>query len=217
MATRPSLLYRSARALMRLLFFLLTDYEVRGQENLPVSGPLIVTTNHLSAVDLPAAMIAIPYQVTAFAASKHRKGLRGMLLRRFNVIWVRRGTADRRALRQALEVLRGGGVLGLAPEGTRSPTGTLMRGKSGASFLALNSGATILPIGLTGTETVLQEWLHLRRPRIRVTIGKPYRLEAPREGRRDLKALSDRMMLHIAELLPPDYQGEYADQDRTAL
>lgn len=200
---------------MRLLFFLLTDYRVVGQENIPEAGPLMITTNHLSAVDLPAVMLAIPHQATAFAASKHQKGLRGRLLRSFNVIFVRRGTPDRRALRQALELLKNGSVLGLAPEGTRSPTKALIRGKSGAAFLALHSGATILPIGLTGTETVLREWRRLRRPKIRVTIGKPYRLETPGDGRRDLQALSDQMMLRIAELLPTEYRGVYADWDVT--
>lgn len=212
---RPSLLYRSVRAFMRLLFFLLTDYSVTGQENLPEAGPLIITINHLSAVDLPAVMIAIPHQATAFAASKHQGGLRGLLLRQFNVIWVRRGTPDRRALRQALDLLQNGGVLGLSPEGTRSPTKVLIRARPGAAFLALHSGSTILPIGLTGTHQVLHAWQHLRRPRIRVVIGKPYRLPASENDRRNFQALSDEMMLHIADLLPTEYHGIYAGWNNT--
>lgn len=214
-ATKPSIWYRGVRAIMRLLFFLLTDYKVFGQENIPAAGPLILTTNHMSAVDLPAVMVAIPHQATAFAASKHRGGLRGLILRSFNVIFVRRGTPDRKALREALEVLKNGGVLGLAPEGTRSRTRALIRGKSGAAFLALNSGATILPIGLTGTEKILREWRRLRRPKIRVVIGRPYKLEVPEGGRRDLQALSDQMMLRIAELLPMEYRGVYANWEAT--
>ncbi len=216
-ASRPSLWYRTVRAVMRALFSLLTNYKVTGQENIPPAGPLILTTNHLSAVDLPAVMIAIPLQATAFAASKHQGGLRGLILRSFNVIFVRRGTPDRKALRQALQVLERGGVLGLSPEGTRSPTGALIRGKPGAAFLALNSGVTILPIGLTGTETVLREWRHLRRPKIRVNIGKPYRLQTSENGRRYLQALSDQMMLRIAELLPLEYRGVYADWDSSGM
>lgn len=209
-----SLWYRSIRALMRVLFFLLTDFKVYGRENIPEAGPLMITTNHISMVDLPAVMVAIPHQTTALAAHKHRNGLAGLILRRFDMIFVHRGTPDRRALRQALAVLENGGVLGLAPEGTRSPSKKLIRGKPGAAFLALRSNAIILPIGLTGTEKIIPAWRRLRRPKIRVVIGEPYRLEAPGDGRqRDLQALSDQMMLRIAGLLPEAYHGVYTGWD----
>lgn len=208
-----SVLYRGAQALLRLLFFLLTDFKISGQEHIPDAGPLIVTINHISAVDLAAGMVAIPHQSTALAANKHRTGLRGLILRTFAVVFVRRGTPDRRALRQALEVLENGGILGLSPEGTRSPTKKLIRGKPGVAFLALRSGATILPIGVTGTEKVLREWRRFRRPKIRVVIGEPYKLKASGVGQRDLQALSDQMMLRIADLLPVEYRGVYADWD----
>lgn len=209
----PILWYHSFRALMRLLLFLLTDYKVSGRENIPEAGPFMITPNHLSAVDLPAVMAAIPHHVTVFAAKKHQTGFRGMLLRTFDVIFVRRGTADHQALRRALQVLDDGDILGVAPEGTRSPNKTLIRGKAGAAFLAVRADATILPIGLTGTQTVLREWRRLRRPRIRVNVGEPYKLEAPEDGRPDFQALADEMMLHITELLPHEYRGVYADWD----
>lgn len=214
---QPTIWYRGVRFLMRVLFLSLTDYRVSEQENIPSTGPLIVSANHLSAVDLPAVMIALPFQVTAFAASKYQGGLRGLLLRSFNVIFVRRGTPDRGALRRALQTIEDGKVLGLSPEGTRSPTKKLIRGKPGAAYLALRSDATILPIGLMGTETVLREWRRLRRPKVHVVIGKPYKLKAPDDGRRDLQTLSDRMMLRIAELLPKEYHGVYADWGGTAM
>lgn len=200
---------------MRLLLFLLTNYEVTGQENIPDAGPLLITPNHLSAVDLPAIMAAIPHQAIGFAASRYRTGFYGLILHRFDVIFVRRGTPDRQALRRALEVLENGAALGVAPEGTRSPTKALIRGKPGAAFLALRSGATVLPIGVTGTEKVLQEWLRFRRPKIRVVVGEPYRLEAPEDSRYDLQTLSDQMMLRIADLLPEEYRGVYANWNST--
>ncbi len=206
--------YRSLRIIMRFLLFLLTDYKVSGRHNVPQRGPLMITSNHLSAIDLPAVMPVIPGEVTVFAAQKHSHGLHGLIMRSVYVIFVRRGEADRQALRQALRILENGGMLGLAPEGTRSPSKTLIRAKPGAAYLAVRSGATILPIGITGTETVLREWRHFRRPKIRVAVGKPYKLNAPDEGRPDFQALGDEMMLHIAELLPPDYRGVYADWDR---
>lgn len=206
-----ALWYRSLRILVRFLLFLLTDYKVSGQENVPADGPLMITTNHVSAVDLPAVMPAIPHEVAVFAADKHRIGLRGLIMRTVHVIFVRRGTADRKALRQARDILEMGGILGVAPEGTRSSAKTLIRGKPGAAFLAVRADATILPIGITGTEKVFSAWRRWRRPRIRVVIGEPYKLEAPAEGRPDFHALSEEMMLRIAQLLPPQYRGVYAD------
>jgi 1-acyl-sn-glycerol-3-phosphate acyltransferase len=205
-----SIWYYSVRILMRFLFFVLTDYKITGRENIPDDRPLIVTINHISAIDLPAMMVVLPFQPVAFAASTHKTGVYGMILRQFNVIFVRRGEVDRQALRQALEHLENGGVLGLAPEGTRSPTKTMIRAKPGGAFLALRTNAIILPIGVIGTETLLRAWKRLRRPKIRAVIGKPYRLEAPVDGKPDLQALGDEMMLRIAELVPPAYRGVYA-------
>lgn len=209
-ATRPSRLYRAIQWVLRVLLFLLTDFKVIGRENLPASGPFVITPNHISMVDLAVAMVAIPYRVAVFAADKHRERVAGRILQQFDVIWVRRGTPDRAALRQALQILERGGILGVAPEGTRSATKQLIRGKPGAAFLALRSDAPILPVGLVGTSGVLNAWRRLRRPHLRVVIGEPYRLERDGDQRRDLQALSDEMMLRIVELLPPDYHGVYA-------
>jgi 1-acyl-sn-glycerol-3-phosphate acyltransferase len=210
-ATRRSRLYRAIQWVLRVLLFLLADFKVIGQEYIPTSGPFLVTTNHVSMVDLAVAMVSIPYRVAAFAAEKHRERVAGRILEQFDVIWVRRGTADRTALRYALRILEQGSILGVAPEGTRSATKQLIRGKPGAAFLALRSNALILPMGLVGTSSILDAWRRLRRPRLRVIIGKPYRLEPGDDQRRDLQALSDEMMLRIAELLPPEYHGAYTD------
>jgi 1-acyl-sn-glycerol-3-phosphate acyltransferase len=209
--TRPTPLYRAIQWVLRILLFLLADFKVIGSQNIPTSGPFLITTNHVSMVDLAVAMVAIPYRVAAFAAEKHRERVAGRILEQFDVIWVRRGTADRAALRHALQILERGSILGVAPEGTRSATKQLIRGKPGAAFLALRSDALILPMGLVGTSSVLDAWRRLRRPRLRVIIGKPYHLEAGDGRRRDLQALSDEMMLRIAELLPPEYHGAYTD------
>jgi 1-acyl-sn-glycerol-3-phosphate acyltransferase len=213
-ATQRSALYRAIQFVLRVLLFVLTDFEVIGREHIPSSGPFLIAPNHVSMVDLAVAMVAIPYRVAVFAADKHRQRLAGRILEQFDVIWVRRGTPDRAALRQALRILESGGILGVAPEGTRSPSKRLMRGKPGAAFLALRADVPILPLGLVGTSSVLRAWRRLRRPRLRVIIGEPYILEPIGEQRRDLQALSDEMMLRIARLLPPDYHGVYADWEQ---
>jgi len=100
-------------------------------------------------------------------------------------------------------------VLGIAPEGTRSKTGSLQRGKPGAAYLALRANVPILPVVVTGTERVFRDLLRLRRPRVRVVIGEPFRLTLPEDEKRPLQALADRMMYRLAELLPPEYRGVY--------
>ena len=206
------MIYWAIRAIVTLLARLLTQLEVEGLENVPASGPFILITNHLSYLDPPIFMVAFPFRVTMLAASKYRRHPFGLLIRLVNPIWVRRGEADRQAIRQCLRVLAGGNILGMAPEGTRSRSGGLQRGKPGAAYLALKAGVPLLPAVVTGTEKALQAWLHLRRPRIRVVIGKPFRLEA-RGAERQLDALTDEMMARLAELLPPAYRGVYGQQE----
>lgn len=207
-----SVLYRTTRSFVKAVLSLLADVEIVGQDHVPPGGPLLVIINHLSALDLPLMMVALPMEASVMAASKYQEGIFGFILRRFDAIFVRRGTPDRRALRAGLEVLNAGGVLGISPEGTRSRTGRLLRGKPGVAFLALRADAPILPAGVTGTDRFLDEWRRLRRPKLRVVFGPPFRLEAPEAGRPDLQALTDEMMRHIAALLPEEYRGEYAEQ-----
>jgi 1-acyl-sn-glycerol-3-phosphate acyltransferase len=209
------MLYRITRALVKLILSVLADVEICGQEHVPPGGPLLVIINHLSVLDLPLMMVALPMEASVMAASKYQRGVTGFVLRRFNAIFVRRGTPDRRALRAALDVLKKGGVLGIAPEGTRSKTHRLLRGKPGVAFLALQADALILPAGVTGTERFLDDLCHFRRPKLRVVFGPPFRLEVPAKDRRDLQALTDEMMGHIAELLPAEYRGEYAEDTVT--
>jgi 1-acyl-sn-glycerol-3-phosphate acyltransferase len=196
----------------------LTHYEVEGQENLPPGGPLLLVFNHLAWWDAPVAMAALPWRMTAIALKDlQRVPVTGQLLSLSGVIWVDRGRYDRQALRDALGVLEGGGVLGIAPEGRMSLTGALERGKTGPVFLARKADVPILPVALTGTEKVLAEWRVFHRPQIRVNIGQVFQLPE-REGRAAMKEQrqddADFIMERLAELLPPEYRGVYADNVR---
>jgi 1-acyl-sn-glycerol-3-phosphate acyltransferase len=111
--------------------------------------------------------------------------------------------------------LKAGGVLGLAPEGTRSHTGQLQEGKTGAAYLADRAGVPIVPVALAGTENVWRNLKRLRRTPVACTIGQPFRL--PSDGRakgEQLKHLTDEVMCRIAALLPPQYHGAYAGHPR---
>lgn len=205
--------YRRIRNLVRWLARLIAHVEIVGAEHIPASGPYLLVTNHISRLDPPILMLAMPHQIYVLAASEYRRvPILKQLMEASGAIWVRRGELDLAALRAALQVLERGDVLGLAPEGTRSRTRALQRAKPGAAYIALRSGVPILPVALTGTEKMLEDFLRLRRMRIRVVIGEPFHL--PNNGRARGNALEESteiIMRQIAKLLPPEYQGVYRD------
>jgi 1-acyl-sn-glycerol-3-phosphate acyltransferase len=201
------LAHRALRAALPLLLHL----EVVGRHNLRHSGPLLVVTNHLAHVDVPLVMSLFDRPIEGLVAADVMFDSRvGVLLRWYGAIPVQRGEIDRTALRRALEVLRQGGILGLAPEGRISRTGALERGRSGAAYLASLAGVPLQPVALTGTQHAYAAWRRLRRPRVRVRIGPPFALPQTQAQRRDLAHTTELVMLSLACLLPPAYRGEYA-------
>ncbi len=210
--------YRVLRAILMVFFRLCTRFEVTGLENVPAHGPLIVAINHIHTLDSLATMVALPIGATVFATRKWERHIKGLFLRLAGVIFVTRGQVDRRALREALAVLRRGGILGLAPEGTRSPTHQLQSGRGGVAYLAHLGKARILPIAVTGVEKVIPSLLRLQRASVCVTIGRPFALPAldHRPNARELQAHADMVMQRIAALLPREYRGVYSE-GRTPL
>ncbi len=210
----PDRVYYFVQRLLRAAAGLLLRVEFEGQDRIPTSGPFVVTVNHLSMLDAIIAGIAVPVRMVAFGADKWRRSpFFRFVLELMGVIWVARGEADMDAIKAALGVLKHGGRIGLAPEGTRSLTGQLQRGKPGAAFLADRARVPVVPIAMTGTETITRSWKRLRRPHVRCIVGEPYRL--PGSGRpkgAELDELTDLVMCKIAALLPPEYRGVYADR-----
>jgi 1-acyl-sn-glycerol-3-phosphate acyltransferase len=208
------LYYRLLQRIGSLLFKLLTDWEVVGPENVPPDGPLISVSNHIHWLDPPLIMTTLPRRVYPLAADKwRRRPVIGQLLASVGSIPIVRGEVDRRALRQAMAVLRQGKVLGIAPEGTRSDTGALQRGRHGAAYIASSMGVPLLPVGVVGVEKALGELRRLRRPQIKVVIGQPFTLPPlPRKAGAKSERLEEyttQIMHRIAELLPEAYRGVY--------
>jgi 1-acyl-sn-glycerol-3-phosphate acyltransferase len=152
------------RAMVRFLFWLLSQVEVVGYENFPATGGCLVVTNHMSRID-PALLFAIGSRedMTALVTDKYQRyPFFRWLIEGVGGIWINRESADFRALRAACEFLQAGGVLGIAPEGTRSRTGQLLPAKTGAAYLADRAGVPILPVAITGSEKVWRELAHRR-------------------------------------------------------
>ena len=212
--------YRFVWVVTTALFRAVCRVEVEGQSNVPEKGPLILASNHLHFFDPPLGLAALPYrQITVLVADKWGETWPfSWLLMSMGAIFVRRGEVDRGALNKCLAVVEQDGILGLAPEGTRSRTGTLQRGKPGVAYLATKADVPILPIGISGQNQIFAEWKRLRRPRIEVRIGQPFKLQ-PVHGRQkgeQLLARSDEVMRRIAVLVNEDLRGVYTDSVREA-
>jgi 1-acyl-sn-glycerol-3-phosphate acyltransferase len=212
------MLARILRWIFNAAFALLTKRELHGFDNLPPHGPYILAANHLSYFDLPLlyGLVGGPH-VTGWAAEKYQHHpLFNPLVRLGGGTFIRRGEVDRKALDFAVDWLKRGNVFGMAPEGTRSKTGMLARGKTGAAYLANLAGAAIVPFAITGTEALWQTLIRLRRPRLTVRVGIPFRLPLLSQAERaaDLRRHTDEIMCRIAALLPPAYRGVYANHPR---
>jgi 1-acyl-sn-glycerol-3-phosphate acyltransferase len=205
-------LYRVIRVIINILINLLTRREYIGEENFP-EPPYILVTNHLSVFDTPILLTICPHTIRALVAAKHKRNpIYRPLLVIMGSIWVRRGEVDRQALRESLTVLKEGGVMGVAPEGTRARgTYALQLGKTGAAYLATRANVPIVPVALSGTEHMKHNLPRLRRTDVRAVVGKPFRL--PENGRvrgEKLHEYTDLIMHRIAELLPEEYRGMYS-------
>ncbi|HRJ44109.1 MAG TPA: lysophospholipid acyltransferase family protein, partial [Caldilineaceae bacterium] len=176
---------RRQRVFQKFVLFLirlLTRVQVEGQGNIPASGPFVLAPNHIHMFDIPVIFGYLPRRTVVFAADKwQRIPIFGWLLSFFgDAIYVHRGEPDRKALALALDVLKAGGVLGLAPEGTRSRTGGLQKGRTGVVYLASRGNVPVLPVVAFGQEQAFSYWLRLRRVPICVRFGAPIHLPAGR-------------------------------------
>ncbi|HEX3050925.1 MAG TPA: lysophospholipid acyltransferase family protein, partial [Aggregatilineaceae bacterium] len=155
----------------RLIIRLLTRTTITGQHHLSTPGPVLYTANHLSTFDALLSMTLMPFD-TVFVGPGDFKLLwpGDWIIRHIGLIPMKRGSVDRDGLKQMIEVLKSGGRLSIFPEG-----GTWEKSiddvKSGASYLSQMTGAAVVPMGFGGTYLVWDKIVHLRRPRITITIG----------------------------------------------
>ena len=201
---------------------------VAGMENVPAAGAAIIASNHLSFIDsmyLPLVIdrpVVFPAKAEYFAARGPLGRLWAAYLRSTNQLMIDRDGARsaQATLEAALDILRAGELFGFYPEGTRSPDGRLYRGRSGIGYLALNSGAPVIPVAMMGTRKMLPPGAPLPRPtRIEIRIGKPKEFghlvgEPPAKARR---IVADEVMQAIRELSGQDYVHEYASDVKAKL
>lgn len=211
------------RAMVVLFMRTLCRIEVDGLEKLrSLKGKAIVVSNHLGRLDAGFAFVLINRpDVIMTVAEKYREWpIFVFLVKQLDLLWLDRFGADLGTLKETLRRLDRGGILLIAPEGTRSPTEAMLEGKPGAAYLAAKSGAPVVPVGVYGSEDrVVKEKLRkFQRPYIRIVVGEVFRVPPLPKIERDvfLRQQTDEMMARIAALLPERYRGVYADYPQVA-
>ena len=211
--------YRTLRAIVRFFMKIITDIEVNGIEKLP-EGNVIVAANHLGRLDTAALLCILDREDIIMPVAEKYKDhpFYGAIGRAANAVWLNRFEADYSAFRQILERMKQGGLLVIAPEGTRSRTEALQEAKMGVAFLASKSGYPVLPVAVTGTEdrVIVENLKHFRRSKITATAAELMYIDIPRgKGREEaLRQATDEIMCQIAARLPEKYRGVYADHPR---
>ena len=200
------------RLLCRLLIVVYTRARVYGMENYPRHGPALVVINHLGDPDAILLLAFLPEfpEVIGKIELRYDRRLQ-LIVDALGIIWVHRGRPDRRAISAALQALREGKRVIIAPEGRESVSGMVEARTNGAAFLALKAGVPIVPVSMTGTEfrRVENSMKGLRRPRVTLTVGKPFYLPELRRGPRRLEEATRFIMETLARQLPPEYRGVY--------
>jgi 1-acyl-sn-glycerol-3-phosphate acyltransferase len=180
----------------------------------PQHGPLILVINHIGSLEVPLLFTHLqPRRMIGLAkVETWDKPFMGWLFTMWEAIPVRRGEADMDAYRGCLEVLKKGDILAIAPEGTRSYNGRLLRAQPGVVMLALRSRAPILPIAHWGGEDFPENIKKARRTDFHVRVGNPFTLEITNEkvNASLRQEIADEIMGQIAALLPEQYHGVYS-------
>jgi 1-acyl-sn-glycerol-3-phosphate acyltransferase len=221
--------YKLSRFVIGPGLHLLARTELSGAENVPASGAAILASNHVSILDSFYLPLLLERPVTFAAKSEYFTGKRptdrvvGAYLRATKQLSVDRtgARAGQEMLQAALGLLNQGALLGIYPEGTRSPDGRLYRGRTGVGWLALHAQVPVIPVAMFGTRRMLPPGQKLPRPgRITIKIGKPLQFEEffdQPAGARQRRAVTDRVMEAIQELSGQEYVAMYASTRKEQL
>jgi len=189
------MIFSLLKAIVRLVLLVLRRWEIKGMENLPATGGLLLVANHVSYWDPVAIICACKRQVFFMAKSELFKiPLISYAVRSSGAFPVRRDVTDRNAVRTALRLLQAGEVVGLFPEGTRSKSEEMLKPHLGAAMIALKAGTPVVPVAVSGTRGVFSK--------ITVYVGRPIHFQSVTKATKaELESISDRIMTEISQLL----------------
>jgi 1-acyl-sn-glycerol-3-phosphate acyltransferase len=209
--------------LLNFFFGITTKREITGIDKIPTDEKAIIVGNHIGFLDglmLPTIPVLIkhPNLIVVIAEKYEEVPLFQWAVNKLGFMFIDRFKPDIKTLKKVMSMLKDDGILVISPEGTRSPDAALIEPKPGAAYLAAKTGATLVPIGVTGSEDkeVKKRFRRLRRLDVKIKIGDPFKIPSlPFDNREDfLKKYTDEIMCQIAALLPPSYRGVYANHPR---
>ena len=219
-------MYWVFKAVLKPLLKALYRIRVEGLENVPKEGPAILAANHLSFLDsffIP--LVVKRRKVTYLAKADYFKTWKtSWFFKSAGQISCERGGGDKsqQSLEIALEVLKDGKLLGIYPEGTRSPDGYLYRGRTGVARLALAAGVPVIPVGLIGTEKVMPKEAKIPRlwgrTKVKIRFGAPIDMSRHAGKEKDrfvLRSVTDEIVFEIMQLSGQQYKDEYASKRAT--
>lgn len=183
---------------------------------IPLKGPAILITNHVSNLEGPIFYVNLrPRKTIAMAKSElFDSFFTRTILSTWEAIPVKRGAADMQAMKKCFSVLEENNFLCIAPEGTRSKTGQLLRGKAGTTFIATQQKVPIIPMVHWGLKDLNTNAKKLKRTDVTIKVGRAFYVEKKEEGRinsTDRQNMADEMMYQIAMNLPAEFRGYYSD------
>jgi 1-acyl-sn-glycerol-3-phosphate acyltransferase len=220
-ARQPGLAWRRRwlRGLIRLVMRLLGRVTITGTEFVPRSGPTLLIMNHATYLD-PVVVMGVTgprFVVPMSKAENARNPIVGSFMWWYGAYSIKRGVVDRQALLTSIELVKAGQMIAISPEGTRHPEG-LTRPKDGVVYVASKSDAVIVPVAISGLQNWQKTVPTLRRPKVSVNFGPPFRLKTDgrtRIPRDELSAMSEELMFQLARLIAdPALRGDYADLSR---
>ncbi|MCG1009082.1 1-acyl-sn-glycerol-3-phosphate acyltransferase [Salinicoccus sp. ID82-1] len=188
------MLYGTVKAIVKKYYQARFKIRVIGEDRIPADGPVLICSNHTSLYDPPLIAVSVKREMSFFAKSElFRIPVLGNLISRLNAVPVERGKGDRAALKKSIEVLEGGSMLLVFPEGSRNKSGTLKDLQQGASFMAVKAEAQIVPAAIKGS--------YDRKKGITIVFGKPIDTKSLIESGKNRKDITENIKDGINNLL----------------
>lgn len=197
---RDKTLYFFIKTLLYYFFKVFFRYKIIGAENIPTSGGVVIASNHISLWDPPIVGAGLNRPVNFMAKEElFATGPLRWIITIMKAFPVKRGAADRGAIRHAINLLKNGEILGLFPEGTRSKTGELGKPEAGIGMIVLKAGVPIVPAAIIGTNKVFKDgWI---LPQFIIKFGKPIIITEEKNDRENMENIGKVIMQEISCLL----------------